>query len=204
VFHQNLLESDKTYFYNRTINDTSIRRFQLGYYNNFYTVPIFQDGVFKQFQMRRDSPKLIKNYYKDVGPLLFNSDILRITNEIYITEGLMGAIVLMQNGLPAVSMNIGCEGFMPEWIKHFIYQKRIYILFDNDLAGRKGALRTAKILGETRCVLYNFDEFDARGFAVDDYFIDGGTKDGLLQLIEFGGKYAFEVKDDKKTFDRVR
>ncbi len=66
VFHQNLLEEDRSYFYNRTLTDDMIERFSLGYYNGFYMIPIYHDGTFKQFQMRRDSPKLIKNYYKNV------------------------------------------------------------------------------------------------------------------------------------------
>jgi hypothetical protein len=52
-------------------------------------IPIYQDGLFKQFQMRRDSPKMIRNYYKGVGPLLYNSEILSATNRIFITEGLI-------------------------------------------------------------------------------------------------------------------
>lgn len=202
VFHENLLEGDRTYFYNRTLTDETIARFQLGFHNGFYMIPITQDGILKNFQCRRDSPKLIKQYYKHVGPLLFNSEILKIVDKVFISEGLIGTMVLSQHGLPSVSMNMGCDSFAPEWIKYFPRIKEIYLLFDRDSAGDFGAKRTAKILGETRCRIYNFWDFD-KGYAVDDFFIDGHNKDDLLELIKKESKYAFEM-DDKKSFNNRR
>jgi hypothetical protein len=197
AFHENIWDVDRSYYYNRTLEDSTIRRFRLGYFNGFYTIPIFQDGVFKQIQMRRDSPKLIKNYYQDIGPLLFNTDILKITSKIYITEGLIGSIVLSQNNVPAISMNIGAEGFQANWLKYFTRIKEVYLLFDNDVAGNKGAIKTASLLGMNRCKIYNFWEYDSKGFAVDDYFIDGGTWDDLKAKIEKESLYAFEMKEYK-------
>jgi hypothetical protein len=199
IFHENLLEGDKTYFYNRTLTDDTINRFKLGTYNGFYTIPIYQDGLFKNFQLRRDSPKIIRQYYKNVGPLLFNSGLLKVVDKVYITEGLIGAMVLMQNGVPAVSMNMGCDSFMPEWIKYFTGVKEIVILFDNDQAGTLGAVRTAKILGESRCMIYNFFDFEGNGFAVDDFFIDGGTKDELFSEISTWGKRSYELENPRKN-----
>lgn len=193
VFHEAIWKVDRSYFHNRTITDETISRFKLGYSDGFYTIPIYQDGVFKQIQMRRDSPKLIRNYYKDVGPLLFNSDILKLTNKIFLTEGLIGAIVLNQNGIPAISMNIGCDGFQAAWVKYFIHQKEIYILFDNDIAGVKGAVRTAKILGEYKCKIYNFEDFDGKGYAVDDAFIDGVSAQELLDIVYANSKHSYEL-----------
>lgn len=152
---------------------------------------------------RKIPPKLIKNYYKNVGPLLFNSDILKITNKIYITEGLISALVLSQNGIPAVAMNVGCDSFQADWIKHFIHQKEIYILFDHDKAGEFGAIHTARILGEYRCKIYNMWDFDGQGFAVDDYFLEGGTANALSKLIDENSKYLFELDSGKpKIFQK--
>ncbi len=195
IFHESIWENDRHYFYNRGITDDTIRRFRLGYYNNFYTIPFYMDGTFKQIQLRRDSPKLITNYYKGVGPVLFNSDILRLTNKIYFTEGIIGAIILAQLGIPAVSMNIGSEGFMPEWVKYFVRQKEIYLLFDRDSAGDFGAIRTATILGEYRCKIYNFWGAEGKGYAVDDFLLDNANNvDELMDLVENESKYSFEVR----------
>jgi hypothetical protein len=194
VFHQNLLEGDKTYFYNRLITDETIHRFQLGFYNGYYSIPIFIDGTLKQIQLRRDSPKLITNFYSNVGPLLFNVDVLKFTNKIIITEGIIGSILLMQAGIPSVSMNIGAEGFQPQWIKYFATQKEITILFDRDSAGDKGAIHTAKILGVDRCRIYNMFHTDTKGFAVDDYLLDGYTVAQLFELVETGAKHVYELE----------
>ena len=34
------------------------------------------DGTFRNFQCRMDDPKKMRHWYKGVGPLLFNSDLL--------------------------------------------------------------------------------------------------------------------------------
>jgi DNA primase len=195
IWSENLEEGSKDYFYNRLLTDITIRRFQLGFFNEMYTIPIFQDGVLRQFQMRRDSPKIIKNYYSGVGPLLFHSEILRITDTVYITEGLIGAMLLSQYGLPAVSMNIGAEGFQASWSKYFIHVKNVIILYDNDTAGTNGAIHTSKILGLHRCKIYNFWDFDAKGFAVDDFFLDGNSLDYLNELVETKSVYPYELPE---------
>ena len=79
IFHDEIWKDDREYFHRRTITDETISRFKLGKYHEFYTIPIYQDGVFKQFQLRKDNPKTIRNYYKGVGPLLFNSDIMKVS-----------------------------------------------------------------------------------------------------------------------------
>lgn len=195
AFHENIWEADRTYFYNRLITDDTIRLFKLGYFNGYYTIPIFVDGVFRQIQMRRDSPKLIRNWYKDVGPLLFNTPILQLVNTVYITEGLIGAILLSQNSIPSVAMNIGSEGFQASWIKYFTRIKKVYILFDNDSAGNKGAIKTAYNLGLDRCTIYNFWDSDTKGYAVDDYFLDGGNWEDLRQKISEFGKSPVELPE---------
>jgi DNA primase len=201
IWSENLEEGDKTYFYNRMLTDETIRRFKLGYFNQFYTIPIFMDGTLKQFQMRRDSPKLIKNYYQGVGPLLFHSEILQITDKIYFTEGLIGTILLSQMGIPACSMNIGVDGFQAKWTKYFVRQKEVILLGDNDEAGINGSLRTAKILGQHRCKIYTFNDFEGKGYAVDDFLIDGFGIEDLEERIRVFGKYAFEF-EEKKVYTR--
>lgn len=197
IFHQNLMNVDKDYFYRRTITDESISRFQLGYENSFYTIPIFMNGSFKNFQLRKDNPKTIRMYYKGVGPLLFNSDITRITNKIFIVEAPTSAIVMNQNGLPSVSFTFGASSFQEEWFPIFISQKEIYLLLDNDSAGNRGAIKIAKILGLNKCKIYNFPHSDPN-YDAGNFFEDGGTKEELLEEINTNGKYAYELKEWKK------
>lgn len=195
IFHENLMNVSKDYFYSRGINDESISRFQLGYDDGWYVIPFFVNGVFKDFQKRRDYPnKRIFSYYKGVGPLLFNSDILRITNKIFITEAPTSAIVLNQNGIPTVGFNCGADAFRQEWFINFINQKEIFILYDNDSAGDFGSIITSKILGLTKCRIYNFWDFSTKGYDAGNFFEEGGTKEQLLDLVTEKSKYAFELE----------
>ena len=189
-------KENRAYFYRRGINDNIIDRFQLGWYNDFSMIPFFSDGTFRNFQMRKDIPtKVIRSYYRGVGPLLYNSDILKLVDEVYYTEGPVDALALIQNGLPAVSSNSG-GGYKKEWYFKFIDQKKIYLVFDNDNAGIKEASRLANFLGVDRCIIYTFSDFvnpEENGYDPVDFFLDGGTKDDLITLIREKGKHVYEI-----------
>lgn len=179
----------REYFYRRGLTDSTIDRFQLGWYNGYNTIPVFEDGVFKNFQFRKDNPKTIRNYYTGVGPLIFNVDILKIVNKVYIVEGPIDALILIQNGLPAIS-----TGFvLPEWYSRFIYQDEIYLLFDNDKAGLDEAKRISRVLGLNRCKIYCFWDFEEKGYDPVDFFRDGHTTQDLLNLVENNSKFEFEL-----------
>lgn len=182
----------RDYFYERGLTDTTINRFQLGFYNDFYTVPIFEGGTFRNFQLRQDKPrKRIKGYYRGVGPLLFNSDILKFTDEVYYVEGPVDAMILVQNGLPAVASNSG-GSYKTEWYAQFVKQKRINIVFDNDDAGRSESERLAKFLGINRCRIYTFEGMEEKGYDPVDFFRDGYSDKQFVELINSESRYVFE------------
>lgn len=190
-------ESDKReYLYNRGINNDIIDRFRIGWYNNWTMIPFFMDGTFRNFQMRRDKPsRSFRGYYDGVGPLLFNSDILKLTDEVFITEGPLDALALIQNGIPAVSTNMSGR-ILEDWYMYFINQKRIYLVFDNDSAGVNEAKETAQVLGVERCKIYNFQNFtEQKGYDPVDYFIDGRTGDEFLELVYGSAKHLYELED---------
>jgi len=191
IFFNNGL-NDRGYFYNRGLTDQTINRFQLGKFNGYYTVPFFEDGEFRNFQIRKENPKIIKSYYKNIGPLLFNSDILKLVGKIYYTEGPVDAMVLIQSGLPAISSNCA-GGYLNKWYSKFTNIKEIFILFDNDDAGNTESKRLAKFLGENRCKIYNFWDFDKKGYDPVDFIRDGNSKDYLLELIKERCKYSFQL-----------
>ncbi len=191
AFHAELWEDDREYFHSRTITDETISRWKLGKYKNFYTIPVYSDGVLKNIQLRKDDPKVIRFYYKGT-PVIFNGDILKWTNFVYIVEGTTSCIVLNQNGLPTVAPSNGANGFTEEFIRYFIHQKKIVVLFDNDKAGYFGAIRIAKMLGEYRTKIYNFSDFDEH-FDANDFFIGGGTKDEFVEMVNQKSRYVFQI-----------
>jgi DNA primase len=190
-------KTNREYWYNRGITDSTIDRFQLGCYLGFYSIPIFFQGTFRNFQMRKDNPKTIRPYYKGLGTLPFNFDVLKLTDMIVIAEGPTDCIRLNQEGIPCVSQTGGSENWKGEWNGLLANQKLIYINYDNDEAGINGAKKLAKHLGEFRCKLYNF-QFkgpEYKGYDIIDFFRDGYTKQNYLELLEGESKYVFELED---------
>lgn len=186
---------NRKYWYKRGINDSTIDRFRLGFYNGFSTIPIYMDGTFRQFQLRKDAtdtePRQIRPYYKGVGGILFNSDLLKVVDEIFITEGLTDCLRLNQEGIPSVTYTTGAGGWHNEWFKKFLHQKKIYVVFDNDEAGKKGVNKVAENLGVYRTKCYNFSGFGEK-YDVVNFFNDGGKKEDLLDLIRNKSRFIFE------------
>jgi DNA primase len=183
----------RDYWYKRGFSDATIDSFQLGYNEGWYTLPIFLDGTFMNFQIRRDEPdKRIKSWYRGVGPLIFNSDILKVSNSIIVTESPTDAILLNQHGLPAVSQNGGADFWSPTWFKYFVHQRDIYVVYDNDKAGRKGARNVARKLGQYRCWVCTFEDYPDK-YDVGDWLTDPMNKDKSFgEFLERNSKRIFE------------
>jgi len=186
----NLGKFYRDYWYSRGYTDATIDLFKLGYSGDWYTIPIFVDGEFRNFQCR-SVDKRMKHWYKGVGPLPFNMDYVGDKEFFVLTEGPVDAIICMQNGIPAMSTNTGAGYFEPSWLSKLRSLKEVWIIHDNDDAGRKGAKRIGKIFGTlARC--YCFDGF-IEGYDLGDYFLDGATTEGFEKLVERDGKYWFEI-----------
>ncbi len=174
----------------RGYTDDTIFEFKLGFTGIWYTIPIFEDGRFVNFQARKENPKTVKHWYKGVGPHSFNFSILKITNWVVITEGPVDAIMLRQNGIPAVSQTGGSGYWDRNWNPLFATKKRIYVVYDNDEAGKYHAIKIANQWGR-RAKVYNFEE-QLPKYDITDYFKDGGTKDSFMALLEKESKHACE------------
>jgi hypothetical protein len=191
VFWKNGLK-DRDYWYRRGLNDSTIDRYRLGKYDGFYTLPIFMDGSFRNFQLRNDTPeKVIRPWYRGVGGLLFNSDILQIIDSVFITEGPVDCILMNQEGFPCCSHTGGSNGFKENFFKYFNRQKLIYYVCDHDHVGLMAGKLVAKILGENRVKLIIFnDQKEKYGFK--DFFLDGHTSKQFNEYIS-EAKYSFEL-----------
>lgn len=187
-------KSKRDYWYNRCLEDKTIDRFKLGYYNGWSLIPVILDSTFRQFQMRMEQPyKRIKNWYKGIGALPFNFDILSVSSSVVITEGVVDAILLNQYGIPTVSTIGGEGGWKEEYFKYFIDQMRIYYVEDNDQAGRKASRRVANILGLNRVKIVRFEGYDDKYDTVD-WFRDGNTLDNFKDLCYNKSKFIFELE----------
>jgi DNA primase len=164
----------------RGYSDNTIAEFKLGYTGTWYTIPIFEHGEFVNFQARMENPKIIKHWYKGIGPHSFNFSILKLVDWVVITEGPNDAIMLRQNNIPAVSQTGGAGFWNREWNPLFSTKKKIYVVYDNDDAGKFHAQKVAQQWGRAR--YYNFDTYSDK-YDITNYFKDGGTKEEFMELL---------------------
>lgn len=177
-------KKNRDYWYRRLLTDATIDRFKLGYNDGWYSIPVYKDSEFYNIQFRRDNPeKAVTQRYRRPA-FLFNSGILSVVDEVIFTEGIVDSILLSQMGFPAVSKNTGANGWEASWAFYFRDVSRIYMLFDNDEAGRRGMNNGANILGSHRCRGYTFEDFDKKGYDVVDFFRDGHTKEELIEIMD--------------------
>jgi len=178
----------------RGYTNKTITEFRLGYSgSDWHTIPIFVEGSFRNFQCRRYKPRGMKPWYRGLGTLPFNFSILAVTPWVVLTEGPVDAIMLRQNNIPAASQTTGA-GSVDIYRKlqmQFVNCEHIYICYDNDATGNKGAKQLGKIFGE-KARIYNMWDFD-EGYDITDFFRDGHSREELLTLFEEKGKGEWQI-----------
>ena len=192
VFWRNGIK-DRDYWYKRCLTDRTIDSFKLGKFDGFSTLPIYMDTKFMNFQCRRDLPeKKIRPWYRGVGPLMFNSSILNVVNTVFITEGPVDAILLIQNGFPALSHTGGSGGWKKDWFRYFMKVKRVYYVADNDVAGICASQSISANLGQEKVKVVQFRDFPDKYDTVD-FFRDGHTVKEFKELVD-KSRFSYELK----------
>lgn len=189
-------KTKREYWYKRLLTDDTVDRYRLGYYDGWNTVPLREDGIFLNFQIRRDDPKRIKYYYENYtfSPVLINAEILKfVTEYVYITEGIIDAILLNQLGYPAVAQTGGNYYWNPEWNYLFGKIKDIIYIRDNDRAGIIHSKIVANNLGQSKVRIVSLgigEHYDTINF-----FQDGNSKDKFDDICANHFKYSFQLLD---------
>jgi DNA primase len=188
-------KGNRDYWYKRCLTDKTIDRYRLGFYDGWSLIPLYKGDAFTNFQCRRDIPeKRIKLWYKIEGwkHVLINPELLQLVDKIYITEGPVDAILLNQEGIPAISHTGGAGYWNVKWYTLFNKVKDIVYIMDNDDAGLAGAKKVAQGLGEMRVKILKYP-FDKKGYDTVDFFRDGGTAEDVKKFSETETKYLFEI-----------
>ncbi len=134
-------------------------------------------------------------------PIPYGIDTLIGEETVTAAEGEIDQLTLWQMGYPAIGLP-GVMTFKDEWEEYLDEAKRIYILFDQDKAGKAGAEKLASRLGpRTRVV-----ELPKKGIDVNDYYVKYGkerddfeylmrkSKGGLLVSVEEAYERWLEVE----------
>ncbi|MBI1852372.1 MAG: toprim domain-containing protein [Planctomycetes bacterium] len=152
-----------------------IARRRLGWNGSRITIPIQnRAGEVAFFKLAKDpedhspSPKMLAP--RGVRYELYGWDsLLRRPEGIVICEGEFDRLVLEAQGLPAVTSTGGAGTFRRDWIQDFEGIKAVYICFDRDEAGRRGALRVGGLIAHAKVV--TLPEEAGEGGDVTDFFV---------------------------------
>jgi DNA primase len=177
-YHRALPGRLRAYLNNRGIGDPVIDRHLLGWNGWRITIPIFdREGSLAFFKFARDpddpraSPKMLASPGSRVE-LYDWAEVLAGPQAIVICEGEFDRLVLETQGIPAVTSTGGAGTFRPEWAKEFGSIPDVYICFDRDEAGRRGARRVAALIPHAKIV--ELPEEVGEGGDVTDFFVGLG------------------------------
>jgi hypothetical protein len=127
----------------------SIEEFEIGLDGDRYTIPVRDlsgDLInVRKYAMGVAPANKMLNIPGHGSAALFRPDILRDNEDIVITEGETDCILLNQEGIPAVTHTAGAATFRTNWASQFV-DKNVWIAYDADDAGRKGARKVHDML----------------------------------------------------------
>lgn len=216
TYHQALPANIRQYLNTRGITDAIIDAHKLGW-GKFYgkwwiTIPIKDIyGVFRFFKLRRDpdagdeQTKCISYPKGEIEAQIYGWEILANTNNpLVICEGELDRLALLSKNISAITSTHGAMTFKDEWVEkvrksdeqNIGKYRKIYICFDNDETGKKGAERVAKMVvnGGNETYIITLPQEVGEGGDITDYLVKlNGNPDDLF------GKYAKEYPEKIDT-----
>lgn len=182
----------------RGITDETLEKFMIGWDGDRVTIPIYDENG-ELCNIRRYK----WNSYEDSTKMINYTDVMDNTygeNRIYGIEHLVDKdmptvvwcegewdrLVLEQNGIPAATGTAGANNLRIEWLNLLKSKRRIYICYDNDLAGRKATAELIEQLrGSTEIYVMNWPEdFKEKGDPTDWFVGEGRDKASFRALFK--------------------
>lgn len=172
----------------RGLNDATIKKFQIGWDRQRFTIPIRdEEGALvniRRYKPNAPSSKKMVSYKAGSGAArLWGFETIAAHDELFLAEGELDRLVALQHGIPAFTHTGGASTFKMEWAKHFD-GKVVYVCYDDDPQGDKGASKVARALKETANAVYRLRlGTDIKGGDLTDFLVKlGRSKDDLLSL----------------------
>lgn len=158
----------------------TIEKFQLGWDGQRYTIPI-RDRAGKLVNVRRykldakEPRDKMHSWATGTGQRrLYGVDILDSSDTVVITEGETDKLIGRQYGLPTIGHTAGAGAWDSRWNEEF-EGKVVYICYDCDDAGRRGARKVARELELFAKEIYIIAlPLKGKGDDLTNYFIDQG------------------------------
>lgn len=184
----------KKWLNTRGISDDVIEKAEISYNGSHIVIPVIDwDGICQFNKLRRDPRNDTgAKYLNETGATatLYNAFMNKASHEVVVTEGELDTLALQSAGFPSVSSTGGAGTFKEEWADFFT-DKDVYILYDYDEAGIKGALGVQKILPEAKIAwLPNCND------ATD--FLKKYTPEAMRDVLDKANKYPVNLKNEKE------
>lgn len=165
---QNAKGGVKDWLNGRGLTDKTIADFKIAEQiregKTYAVFPYLRDGEFINVKYRNIAEKKDMRQEGGAEPCLFGWHLIDPkARTVAICEGEIDAMTLHQCGIPALSVNAGAgnhQWIASDWDRLERFGE-IYICFDADEAGRKGAQEVITRLGTDRCKLVGFGAKDA-------------------------------------------
>jgi len=184
------------YLVSRGITIEAIHHFKLGLEKRkdgeWLCIPYFENGEPVNMKFRRLPPaEKTFDRWKGGKSILFNQDALKDLppeSEIIMTEGEIDCISMWVHGFKAcVSTSLGAGAFSPAWVDTLERYQRLYLMYDNDTEGQKGARKHADRFSPDMVFNVVLPVKDA-----NDFFVQGHDAEEIDELISKAKPFDIE------------
>ena len=195
------------------ISQETIKELKLGYVMNYLATPVFKNGTLiniARYNINKipDKPKNEYNKNANTGDIIPFDVWKNDFKPTIICEGEKDMIIARSQGFNAITLTGGAQASLQkDYLEHF-KNRQVFICYDNDDSGRKGALKRFKELNEV-CDVFVTDISSVcvnNKEDIADFFVkyDKTTTD-LEQLLETKSrKPSKEELEGVKTKNEIR
>lgn len=201
----------KTWLLERNISEKVLGDSGIHWNGNKIVIPvrdvagkfIFNKYRKNPFSINSEEPKY--TYEKGSTSSLYNAHNIQPNRPVFIVEGELDSLLLQSCGLNAVSSTGGSGSFKPEWAS-FIRDKtnEIYICYDRDAAGFKGAIRVQQMLPCAKIIML---PYTLKGKDITDFFFQYKMPQ-FLELVQEAESWVLPkepegIPETKKDTDKI-
>lgn len=197
LWHSSLPENIKEWLVNeRGLVSEIISQAKIGWDGERITIPISDGNGGWLFTKSRTPPGSLKEprykYPAGAKSALYGLEAIKDSKTVVIAEGEFDSLILRSRGIAAVSSTGGAGTFEPEWADIFKAIPSVFITYDNDLAGKNGAIKVGKLIPHAKIVQLPA-EVGEKGDVTDFFMKLDKDADDFLALLQTG-RTAQEVQ----------
>ncbi len=196
----------ESYFEGRGFDKEIVREFRLKEESKHIEIPYYD--INGNFHFNKCRSKFSKNFWyypKNKKLILYNiCNLDKYSDYIVICESEIDCLTLLQWGINAVACP-GSNLFRKEWVRLFDNIDKIYICFDNDLAGIEGAMKLSEDFFSHRDTYNILIPREKEIKDINDLLIKADyKKESFLILMKEAIKHDTKLKKSKKKSEEKK